>query len=261
MSLKLNKSINMQIRSVINFEETFCLGRTKMNTYSVDEILKASKSRKEQQNSFNNPIFEEIKKTMPNLVNIEVLPSFIDDGSVFIIFKLNDGVKTYDVTLQYKKDNSFEFYFKDIKRNQNGANILLTENRNYYRELGNYAIRNKFNEELQIITISNVFRIHNTGREFSICMPSDLMSLLRKYVHLVYYYNQNNTKNIIETTEGIFNVETNVPGVKRLLSSNSIIKKEELNNVLRFLQNLKVSENDVPEYLKEEIEKVKVLKK
>lgn len=143
-------------------------------------------------------------------------------------------------------------------------NILLNENKKYFEEIANYGLKNNLNQNLALITVSKGFKVTSEGRCFSIYMTSKLMDLLYKNFSLNYYYSQNRLKSKIITPEGIFNINSNVPGVNKILSSSMNEKyfwDEELNSTLGFLQNLRVYESDVPEYLKEEIEKVKVLKK
>ena len=265
MSFKLYKAINHQIDFVIRRLEIYdgALERQGKTGISIYDIFQAEKIKNEKKQYYCKLIINELKKTVPDIVDINFYEDLENNNGIYIIFELKKGNKNVPIILGYSSDDKFYFPFDDITRFDTNKTILLDKNKNLCKEIAEYGINNNFNKMLRINTISNRFQLQTTKNSLSIVMSNDLIQWMGKYVYLNYYFNQDNLKNKIQTSEGMFNVNTNVPGVKRLLSSSmnpKYFRGEELNSTLRFLQNLRVYESDVPEYLREEIQKVKVLK-
>lgn len=118
---------------------------------------------------------------------------------------------------------------------------------------------NKYDEFLKFKTISGNYDIQLLPNRFSICKSNSFKKLTGKKIEFHYFYNQKLRENILETDLGIFYVRTNVIGVKNILKKTN--NADSNLKMKKFLEHLQVYESDVPEYLKEEIEKVKVLKK
>lgn len=268
MSFRLNRAINQQITNVIYFPEIsdYLLEEKGINTISVYDIFQIEKIKHDKKRKYCELIINELKKTIPDLVDINFYKDLKNNDGIWIILELNKDTKNKSVTLGYLGyglDDKFYFPFKDIISLEEDKAILLDKNKNIYKELANYGIENHFDRILSINTVSNRFKLSTFKDSLYINMPNELIHCMGKRFYISYYFNQDNFRNKIQTSEGIFNINTNIPGVKRLLSSNmnpKYFQNQELSKMIRFLKNLKVYESDVPEYLREEIGKVKVLK-
>lgn len=272
----INKAIKKQIQDVIKFGE--CSQEDQNGeTISVLDLLKVYKDRKNILNNFCSQNLSYIDKNLDFIKWIEVSGESNSEGLVTLIFRLEDNKSTL---IEFDKDNKIKSvshtFDSNIKPVGNSLNTKISGDALYefnyldailskynylFKDIADYCVANNYNDSTMIKTISNEFCINYSSSAFSTSIPSKILDIFHKYVYLIYRYNPYllNNEKVINTGLGMFAISTNVRGVKNLLNSED--KYAGLNNTILFLKNLQVYESDIPEYLKPEIEKVKVLKR
>lgn len=218
---------------------------------SVYDIFLAGKLRNEKLLNKIEELLSQIYSDFSIVQSISFLP--LDNFSILINF-ING--KSGRIVLNKDNKLAFEACTELSKVEQK---FILD---NYEQRLKQFLLfggDNKYDEFLKIKTISGNYDIQLFPNRFSICKSNSFKKLTGKRLDLHYFFDRKVKANSIETDLGIFNVRTNILGVYNILKKT---KKESGNlKTSKFLDNLQVYENDVPEYLKQEIQKVKVLKK
>lgn len=218
---------------------------------SVYDIFLAGKLRNENLLNKIQELLRQIHSDFSVVQSICLLP--LDNFSILINF-ING--KSGRIVLGKDKKLAFESCTELSKVEQK---FILDNYEQQIKEFLLFGRDNKYDEFLKIKTISGNYDIQLFPNRFSICKSNSFKKLTGKRLDLHYFFDKKVKANSIETDLGIFNVRTNILGVYNILKKT---KKESCNlKTSKFFENLQVYENDVPEYLKEEIKKVKVLKK
>lgn len=145
--------------------------------------------------------------------------------------------------------------------------ILLNQYKDLIMNIGGFGIVNNYNKEHTINAIHPDFSVRLSNRSLVLSLNSIILQELDKDFFLSYHYDQDFVSkhgSMIETELGKFNLQTNVYGLKRMLSSNlnkNYFRNEELNPIVRLLDNIGFDYDDLEEYLKHEVSKVRTLKK
>ena len=181
------------------------------------------------------------------------------ENLVHMILRLNND-KICLIKMDKKRNLQMEDYYMYDKIPE----TLFKKYYDLFKLMCTYAIVYNYNDNRRLNTISNEFQILPYFNKFCITMPSKILSECYKHMYLSHYYEKPQyikSENIINTDIGNFELETNIREIKKLLNVKSNFENVQIDNVVRFLQNLQVYESDIPEYIKPELQKIKSLKK
>lgn len=228
----------------------YCSSNSK-NKVSVYEIFEAEKEKARKLAEYNKNLLVKLQSDFSFIQDISFHP--LDNFSIVLTF--TNG-RSSRITLDEEDKLGFIYDTEFSKAEQK---FILENYSKELKDLIKFGIKNQYNNITILKTISGRYDLQLTPMRFSIYKPDNFVKITGKRLSLNYFYSQKAPSNAITTDLGIFNVRTNISGIKRILkktyNSDSNLKMKNL------FQHLQVYESDVPEYLKEEIEKVKVLKK
>lgn len=149
--------------------------------------------------------------------------------------------------------------------------ILLVEHHDLLIDTARFGIVNNYNQELNLPTISHEFVVHLANRGLDLSFSSEIFNLANKNFYLTHFYHWDcdtvklkwSNDFVADSYLGPWNLKTNIPGMKRLITkcSGDKFDRDVGNGIDALCQNLKVDYEKLPKYLQVEVDKVKSLKK
>lgn len=241
---------------------------------SVYDLIQAGKYRWEIQKNY----FDQLKEA--SLFSEFIKDVYIhgnNNGDEFIIELVpnnNNGFHSingkYNILLKYDSKNNGILFSNSMYFNTKNKDIINTLflSSNEIMQTILWSITNNFNREYSLrSSFDDDFVIDFRNRFLSVSLPGAFNSSKKNFT-ICYKYDQkyNEDDFVIKTGDGNFKIETNIIGLQDYLTTHrydscSLPNGGAIYYINDFVRNLMIESNNLPEPLKIETSKIKILKK
>lgn len=220
---------------------------------TLREILSIIKYRNEEKEKYLTSHYEELRKEIPTLTNINF------EGE-YIFLRLNEPPRdkrdTYAGIMLMLKNNQFIPY-DDWKLTKEEINTIK-KHQSIFEDINRYSKDNNYDKPLSLTTISNLYKFAISDNELFVYLSLDA---IKERFYFTYDPLDTKDKRIMQTNEGPITIHSNVFGVEKLFfkPKTDIVENhylDEKNTALRFLNHTKAYLNDLPNFILEEREKI-----
>lgn len=246
-----NREIKKQFKNsfLLDEQSLYCLSISR-NKIPIYDIFEVEKIKKERLTKYRDNILKKLQLDFSFIQDILLHP--LDNSSVMLSFKNGRSDRIF-LTEEGKLKFLYCTQFLEFEQE-----FILKKYENEIKSLIKFGIETNYNNTIELKTVSRNYKLELTQTRFSVYRTYNFVKLIGPKLELHYFYSQTSPSNLINTDLGMFNVYTDIDRIYHILNETN--NDDSHFRMKKLLQNLFVYENDVPEYLKEEIQKIKVLK-